>query len=87
VPSAAVAERAQLRVHPEDITINIAEGVPVPVPSMAGKWKQVLHDKTVTWLAMWTENVNGHNKYVFLAGGSSLKGQSDGYTTVLDAPG
>jgi DNA topoisomerase-1 len=77
VSAAAAAERAQLRVHPEDITINIAEGVPVPVPGMPGKWKKVLHDKTVTWLATWTENVNGNNKYVFLAAGSSLKGQSD----------
>jgi DNA topoisomerase-1 len=49
----------------------------VPVPNMPGKWKKVIHDKTVTWLATWTENVNGNNKYVFLAAGSSLKGQSD----------
>jgi DNA topoisomerase-1 len=37
----------------------------------------VIHDNTVTWLATWTENVNGATKYVFLAPGSSLKGQSD----------
>ena len=28
-------------------------------------------------MANWTENVNGQHKYVFLAAGSSLKGQSD----------
>lgn len=44
---------------------------------MAGQWKQVIHDQTVTWLANWTENINGNHKYVFLAAGSSLKGQSD----------
>lgn len=44
---------------------------------MPGKWKAVVHDKTVTWLANWVENVNGNYKYVFLAAGSSLKGQSD----------
>lgn len=44
---------------------------------MPGKWKKVIHDQTVTWLANWTENVNGQHKYVFLAAGSSLKGQSD----------
>lgn len=37
----------------------------------------MVHDKTVTWLANWVENVNGNYKYVFLAAGSSLKGQSD----------
>ena len=44
---------------------------------MPGQWKQVIHDQTVTWLANWTENINGNHKYVFLAAGSSLKGQSD----------
>ncbi|TFK54480.1 hypothetical protein OE88DRAFT_1806192 [Heliocybe sulcata] len=67
----------KLRVRPEDITINIAEGATIPEPNMPGKWKAVIHDKTVTWLACWTENVNGNYKYVFLAAGSSLKGQSD----------
>lgn len=67
----------QYRLRPEDITINIGKGVPIPVPNMPGKWKQVIHDQTVTWLANWTENINGNHKYVFLAAGSSLKGQSD----------
>jgi DNA topoisomerase-1 len=38
---------------------------------------QVQNDNTVTWLAHWKENVNGQAKYVFLAAGSSWKGQSD----------
>lgn len=64
-------------MRPEDITLNIGEDAPIPVPNMPGKWKAVTHDNTVTWLANWTENVNGNHKYVFLAAGSSLKGQSD----------
>ena len=36
-----------------------------------------MHDDTKTWLATWKENVNDSTKYVFLAAGSSLKGQSD----------
>ncbi|KAF8265535.1 hypothetical protein EI94DRAFT_1779278 [Lactarius quietus] len=67
----------KLRVQPEDITINIAADAPLPVPNTPGKWKEVIHDNTVTWLATWTENINGNHKYVFLAAGSSLKGQSD----------
>ncbi|TFK75395.1 DNA topoisomerase I [Pluteus cervinus] len=65
------------RVRPEDITINIGKDAKIPVPNVPGKWKAVQHDNTVTWLANWTENVNGNHKYVFLAAGSSLKGQSD----------
>lgn len=51
--------------------------MPIPVPNVPGTWKAVVHDDTVTWLANWKENVNGQLKYVFLAAGSSLKGQSD----------
>jgi len=72
-----LADLPQLRVYPEDITINIGADAPIPVPNTPGKWKEVIHDNTVTWLATWTENINGSHKYVFLAAGSSLKGQSD----------
>ncbi|KAF5393419.1 hypothetical protein D9757_000616 [Collybiopsis confluens] len=65
------------RVRPEDITLNIGKEAPIPIPNMPGKWKAIQHDNTVTWLATWTENINQSHKYVFLAAGSSLKGQSD----------
>lgn len=68
---------AQLRLYPEDITLNIGQNAPVPEPNAPGKWGKVIHDNTVTWLAHWKENINGNAKYVFLAAGSSLKGQSD----------
>ncbi|KAK0461067.1 DNA topoisomerase I [Desarmillaria tabescens] len=67
----------KFRVRPEDITLNIGKDAPIPVPNMPGKWKAIQHDNTVTWLANWTENINSTHKYVFLAAGSSLKGQSD----------
>lgn len=65
------------RLRPEDVTINIGQNAPIPVPNIPGKWAKVQHDQTVTWLASWKENINGNFKYVFLAAGSSLKGQSD----------
>ncbi|KAK7053306.1 DNA topoisomerase 1 [Paramarasmius palmivorus] len=65
------------RVYPEDITLNIGKDAPTPIPNIPGKWKAIQHDNTVTWLATWTENINQSHKYVFLAAGSSLKGQSD----------
>ncbi|GAA5931368.1 hypothetical protein JCM3775_005006 [Rhodotorula graminis] len=65
------------RVRPEQITINIGKGVPVPPAPAGHRWKDVVHDDKVTWLATWKENINGNVKYVFLAAGSSLKGQSD----------
>ncbi|KAJ6487901.1 DNA topoisomerase I-like protein [Mycena sanguinolenta] len=58
--------RLLARVRPEDITLNLSEGAPVPVPNVPGEWKAVIHDKTLSWLASWTENVNGNHKFVFL---------------------
>ncbi|KAJ2387549.1 DNA topoisomerase 1, partial [Coemansia sp. RSA 2559] len=65
------------RVMPEQVTINIGAGAKVPDPPPGHRWGKVCNDNTVTWLAMWKENINGNTKYVFLAAGSSLKGQSD----------
>jgi len=57
--------------------INIGDNAPIPTPNIPGEWKRIQHDNTVTWLAHWKENVNGNSKYVFLAAGSTWKGQSD----------
>ncbi|CAG8479833.1 7741_t:CDS:10 [Acaulospora morrowiae] len=65
------------RVLPEQVTINIGKDAPVPQPPKGHRWKEVIHDNTVTWLATWKENINSNIKYVFLAANSSLKGQSD----------
>ncbi|KAJ1858380.1 DNA topoisomerase 1 [Coemansia sp. RSA 1822] len=65
------------RVLPEQVTINIGDDATVPDPPPGHRWGNVTHDNTVTWLAMWKENINNSIKYVFLAAGSSLKGQSD----------
>jgi DNA topoisomerase-1 len=71
------AGKLKVRVRPEDIIINIGGTSKAPTPPAGHKWKQVVHDNTVTWLASWTENVNGQVKYVFLAANSSWKGMSD----------
>lgn len=65
------------RVMPEQITINIGREATVPAPPEGHRWKEVKHDQTTTWLAMWQENINGAYKYVMLAATSAVKGQSD----------
>ena len=69
--------RLKARVPPEDITINIGKDSKIPDPPKGHRWGEVRHDNTVTWLAMWRENINGAYKYVFLSAGSKFKGQSD----------
>lgn len=46
-----------------------------PVPPAGHRWKEVRHDNTVTWLASWTENIQGSIKYIMLNANSKLKVQ------------
>lgn len=65
------------RVFPEDITLNLGEGAPIPAAPEGHSWGAIRHDKTVVWLAMWRENISDTFKYVKLAANSSIKGISD----------
>lgn len=65
------------RVQAEDITINCGRDSAIPPPPPGHQWGNIVHDDSASWLAFWKENINGNTKYVFLAAGSSLKGQSD----------
>jgi len=65
------------RTMPEDVTINCSKDSDVPQPPPGHKWKKIQHDNAVTWLASWTENVQGQIKYVMLNPSSKLKGEKD----------
>ncbi|KAL2093093.1 hypothetical protein ACEWY4_010405 [Coilia grayii] len=65
------------RVKPEDIIINCSKDSRVPAPPAGHRWKEVRHDNTVTWLASWTEKVQGSVKYIMLNANSKLKGEKD----------
>lgn len=65
------------RVNPEDVMINCSKDSVFPKAPGGHKWKEVRHDPTVTWLASWTENVQGQVKYVMLNPSSKLKGEKD----------
>ena len=62
---------------PEDVIINCSKDSKIPVPPNGHKWKKVQHDNTVTWLASWTENIQGQIKYIMLNPSSRLKGEKD----------
>ncbi|KAK3698608.1 hypothetical protein QZH41_014588, partial [Actinostola sp. cb2023] len=65
------------RVVPKNIIINIGKGVEVPAAPDGHRWKKVIHDDKVTWLACWIENIQGSYKYVMLNSTSRLKGEKD----------
>lgn len=48
----------------------------IPVPPAGHHWKEVRHDNAVTWLASWTENIQGSIKYIMLNANSKLKVQA-----------
>ena len=65
------------RVYPESITLNLGKDAPIPPPPAGHQWEDIKHDNTVTWLAMWRENIMGSVKYVRFSQNSSFKGMSD----------
>ncbi|XP_049930180.1 DNA topoisomerase I, mitochondrial isoform X1 [Epinephelus moara] len=65
------------RIQPEDVIINCSKEARIPVPPTGHRWKEVRHDNTVTWLASWTENIQGSIKYIMLNANSKLKGEKD----------
>jgi len=65
------------RIQPEDIIINIGKNSKIPEPPKGHKWKKVIHDNTVEWLASWKDNITGKIKYVWLGAHSDLKAKSD----------
>ncbi|CAL4246551.1 unnamed protein product [Meganyctiphanes norvegica] len=67
----------KLRIEAEDVSINCSKDSEVPEPPLGHKWRSVHHDNTVTWLACWTENVQGITKYVRVNADSKLKGEKE----------
>lgn len=65
------------RIYPEDIIINIGKNTPVPEPLPGHKWKRVVHDQSVEWLASWKDDITGKIKYVWLGAQSDFKAKSD----------
>ncbi|CAH1270849.1 TOP1 [Branchiostoma lanceolatum] len=65
------------RVRPEDVIINCSKNSVYPKAPPGHKWKEVRHDNSVTWLASWSENIQGSIKYVMLNATSRLKGEKD----------
>ncbi|XP_062986005.1 DNA topoisomerase I, mitochondrial isoform X1 [Elgaria multicarinata webbii] len=61
------------RIMPEDVIINCSKDSEIPQPPPGHRWKEVRCDNTVTWLASWTENIQGSIKYIMLNPSSKLK--------------
>jgi len=65
------------RIYPEDVIINIAKNVEIPKTPENHKWKQVIHNRRVEWIAAWNDTITGKMKYVWLGASSDFKANSD----------
>lgn len=68
------------RIYPEDITLNLSNDAPIPeLPSFlqGHRWGNIVHDRTVDWLASWKDYISGKTKYVWFGSGSEIQGQND----------
>ena len=75
-PNHALTGRIKRRVEPGDVTLNLSKGVKVPSPPY-GKWRGVVHDPLVDWLASWKDPLSGVVKYTKLGAGSDLEQRLD----------
>ena len=65
------------RIRPEDVTLNLGRGAPVPALENGGSWKAIVHNNTATWLATWTDRLTHKSKYIWLADTAEIKQSMD----------
>lgn len=70
------------RINPEDVTLNIGKNTNIPQPHINGnnkphKWKEVIHDNTLEWIASWQNNVTLKTNYARFGRKSIFKMKSD----------
>lgn len=69
--------KVKKRIYPEDIIINIGSGEKIPNALPGHTWRDVIHDRSVEWLASWKDDITGKIKYVWLGAHSDFKSKSD----------
>lgn len=66
-------------IEPEEVTINIGKEAKIPEAPEGHKWKEVISNQDLAWVASWKDPISGETKYVYFAAESQLKGKSDLY--------
>jgi DNA topoisomerase-1 len=75
------------RVYPNDITLNLSKGAPIPdvdhsafdpnIDKKKLKWGYIIHEPKSYWLASWKDLITGKTKYVWLSDKSDIKASKD----------
>ena len=69
--------RIKKQVLPEDVTLNLGENDPIPLPPDGHEWGGIAHHHDLEWLATWKDKITGGNKYIWFSPEGAFKAQSD----------
>jgi DNA topoisomerase-1 len=69
--------RVKPRIFPEDVTLNLSKGTPVPPAPAGHSWKRVVENKGALWTCMWIEKMSGAYKRVLFSASSVVGQDSD----------
>ena len=61
------------RITHQDITLNLSKDAKIP----PGKWKAIVHNQDVIWIAFWRDKLTGAYKYVMPSPKSYIRQQND----------
>jgi len=65
------------RLFPNDVILNLSKDAPIPNTQFGNKWKEIIHDPFVDWLASYPDVITGKTKYIWLGASSSWKMEND----------
>jgi DNA topoisomerase-1 len=65
------------RLLPSDVILNLSKDAPIPNTQFGNKWKEIIHDPFVDWLASYPDIITGKTKYIWLGASSSWKMEND----------
>jgi len=65
------------RLLPSDVILNLSKDAPIPNTQFGNKWKEIIHDPFVDWLASYPDVITGKTKYIWLGASSSWKMEND----------
>ena len=64
-------------VRPNEVTLNLGPGDPLPRAPGGYKWKGRVSDQGAEWVAKWKDGITGEEKYVRFARKGQFKGKAD----------
>lgn len=69
--------RIRKRLAPCDVTLNLGPGARAPPLRKGQRWRAIVHDPFVDWLAAWRDPLTGTKRYMYMAPESAQRQDHD----------